>query len=302
MDLSVVVPLLDEQESVIALIQAVRAALEKDYAYELVLVDDGSTDATVEKVSSHQDPAVKLVSLNRNYGQSIAMLAGIDHAKADYIVTLDGDLQNDPKDIPRMMQMLHEQGVDVVVGARSKRQDNWFRTFPSWCANRLIVWMTGVNVKDAGCTLKVFRQDVAKNLGLFGTLHRFIPVLSKLYGARIVEMDVAHHPREHGESKYVSGLLNGVAGRTFAVLCDLLLLLYLQKFALKPMHLFGGVGLILLAFSLLVLFLHTWVGACMVAIFGVQCVFLGLIAEVLMRNYYHVENRRPYVVREVLTK
>jgi len=195
MKLSVVIPIMNEQENIKPLFEAIRSSLS-DIDYELILVDDGSTDNTVALMQELADERTAVVVLNRNYGQSSAMAAGIDQAQGELIVTLDGDLQNDPSDIPMMIELLEKQECDVVAGRRANRQDGMFlRKIPSKIANAMIRKATGVHLRDYGCTLKVFKNVVAKNLGLYGELHRFIPVLAKLYGAKIVEVDVKHHAR-----------------------------------------------------------------------------------------------------------
>ncbi len=311
MSISLVVPIMNEQDNIEPLISKVAQALKK-VRYELILVDDGSTDNTVAMIKQHMDKATKLICLNRNYGQSLAMAAGLSASCYDYVVTLDGDLQNDPEDILPMIEKLESEPVDVVAGYRQHRQDKGFRKVPSWCANRLIVYLTGVNIRDYGCTLKVFRKDVAKNLCLYGELHRFIPVMAKLYGANITEVPVRHHSRKHGDSKYASGITSGIGSRAFAVLSDLCLLTFLLKFALKPIHLFAGLGMmnLMLAVVLVVTALLTpmvvgfsWLGyALVVALFGIQWILLGLLAEVMMRTYYESQGKTPYVIKSIHTK
>jgi glycosyltransferase involved in cell wall biosynthesis len=234
------------------------------------------------------------------------MAAGIEEASGKLIVTLDGDLQNDPSDIPLMIQKLEEEACDVVAGIRAKRQDGLIlRKIPSKIANWLIRKSTGVYISDYGCTLKLFKKKVAKNLGLYGELHRFIPVLAELYGAKMVEMDVKHHARVHGVSKY------GI-GRTFKVFSDLLLVLFFQKYNTKPMHLFGTLGGIsfaigmLINFYLLILKLFGEdIGSrplltlgITLSLIGIQLITTGFIAEILMRTYYESQNKKPYVVKE----
>ncbi len=238
MKLSVVIPVMNEEESIKPLLNAVYSALDDIVEYELILVDDGSIDQTVQEVKRWAKNNTRILVLNRNYGQTTAMAAGIEAAKGDLIATLDGDLQNDPKDIPDMIKKLESEDWDVVAGRRLKRQDGMLlRKIPSKIANWLIRRSTGVHISDYGCTLKIFTSDVAKNLELYGELHRFIPVLAKMYGAKITEMDVRHHARVHGESKY------GI-GRTSRVMSDLLFMLFLQKYRLNPMHLFGTMGIV----------------------------------------------------------
>lgn len=245
MKLSVVVSVYNEEDNVIPLCQKEYEALE-GIDYELILVDDGSTDDTIKNIKSVANDRTKLLIFNKNYGQSTAMQAGIDAAQGEYIVTMDGDLQNDPADIPKMMEKLEESGLDVVAGVRANRKDGFIlRKFPSKIANWIIRNTTDVRLSDYGCSLRIYRADIAKNLGLYGELHRFIPVLAKLQGARMTEVDVNHHARIHGESKY------GI-NRTFKVMADLILMIFFQKYFRRPMHLFGGVGIITLALGFLI--------------------------------------------------
>jgi len=223
--LSLVVPMMNEEDNVAPLFKAVREALD-GIDYELILVDDGSSDETIPRMKELADARTKIVIFKRNYGQTTAMAAGIDMAEGELIATIDGDLQNDPTDIPMMMKLLEEGKWDVVAGKRAKRQDGFIlRKLPSKLANKLIRKLTGVYISDYGCTLKIFKKEVAKNLELYGELHRFIPVLATLNGAKITEVDVKHHARIHGESKY------GI-GRTFRVMSDLLLMIFMEKLKL----------------------------------------------------------------------
>jgi len=303
--LSLVVPMMNEEDNVAPLFEAVRKALE-GIDYEFILVDDGSTDTTVEKMKALADERTKLIILNHNSGQTHAMAAGIEAAQGELIATIDGDLQNDPSDIPLMIDKLETEGWDVIAGRRLKRQDGMFlRKIPSKIANFIIRRSTGVYLKDYGCTLKVFKHDVAKNLGLYGELHRFIPILAKMYGAKIVEMDVKHHPRIHGESKY--GL-----GRTFKVVSDLLFMLFLQKYKTKPMHLFGGLGVaslgmgLVINFYLLILKLFGEdIGnrplltlGIVLLLAGIQLITTGFLAEFIMRTYYESQAKTPYTIKE----
>ncbi|WOE68762.1 glycosyltransferase family 2 protein [Hydrogenimonas thermophila] len=306
MKLSVVIPVMNEEDNIAPLFKAVREAL-KDIDYELIMVDDGSSDKTVEKMKELADERTKILVFNRNFGQTTAMAAGIDEAKGELIVTLDGDLQNDPADIPMMIEKLEKKGWDLVAGRRAKRQDGMFlRKIPSKIANAIIRKTTKVYLHDYGCTLKIFKADVAKNLGLYGELHRFIPVLAKMYGAKITEVDVRHHPRIHGESKY------GI-GRTFRVVSDLLLMLFMQKYRTKPMHLFGtlgipmlGAGLLIDAYMFLVKLFGEDIGqrplltlGVMLTLGGIQLITTGFIAELIMRTYYESQNKKPYTIKEV---
>ncbi len=306
MKLSVVVPMMNEEENVVPLFHAIKEAL-KNIDYELILVDDGSSDNTVQKMKEYADSRTKIIVFNRNYGQTTAMAAGIDMAKGELIATLDGDLQNDPADIPLMIEKMKLTGADVVAGRRLKRQDGVFlRKIPSKIANWIIRKSTGVYLNDYGCTLKVFKRDVAKELDLYGELHRFIPVLAEMLGAKIVEMDVRHHARMYGESKY--GL-----GRTFRVLSDLMLMLFMQKYRTKPMHLFGGLGIASLGAGVLInfyLFILKLFGenigqrplltlGVLLVILGIQLITTGFIAELIMRTYFESQNKKPYRIKEI---
>ena len=310
MELSVVIPMYDEVDNVQRMLEAVRRALTGKITYELILVDDGSTDATVATASKLLRHGEKIIEFTRNHGQSAAMAAGIDQSTGALIVTLDGDLQNSPDDILKLIDYMKQQQCDVVAGWRKNRQDGMFlRKIPSLCANFLIRKMTGVALKDYGCSLKVFRRDVAKNLGLYGELHRFIPVLARLYGAKICQMAVTHQPRVHGVSKY------GI-GRTIRVLSDLMLMVFFQKYATRPMHLFGSLGFILLFFGVVLggyftvlklmgyaisgrpLFL---LGA-IAFIAGIQLISTGFLSEILMRTYYESQGKKPYHLKSNITK
>ena len=308
MKLSVVIPVMNEEESIKPLLDAVYTALDGKIEYELILVDDGSADQTVSQVGKWAKENTKILVLNRNYGQTTAMAAGIEAAQGKLIATLDGDLQNDPEDIPAMIEKLESGGWDVVAGRRLKRQDGMMlRKIPSKIANWIIRRTTGVYISDYGCTLKIFTSDVAKNLELYGELHRFIPVLAKMYGAKITEMDVRHHARAHGQSKY------GI-GRTSRVMSDLLFMLFLQKFRLNPMHLFGTMGIaslvpgVLINFYMLILKLMghdignrplLTLGIVLVMT-GVQLITTGFIAELITRTYYESQNKKPYTIKEVI--
>lgn len=308
MQLSVVIALFNEADNIDPLLSRTREALQ-GMDYELILVDDGSTDATVRNIRERLDDRTKLVVLRKNYGQSPAMAAGIEAASGKYIVTLDGDLQNDPLDIPVMLQTLLDGNWDLVAGVRQKRQDGMFlRKVPSRIANAIIRKSTGVYLHDYGCTLKVFESSVAKNLGLYGQLHRYIPVLAALQGARMMEMPVRHHARIHGKSKY--GL-----GRTFKVISDLFLMIFMQKYFQRPMHLFGPLGFLSL-FAGIVINLYLLVVklqghdignrpllilGLILFLSGLQFLLFGLLSEVMMRTYYESQEKTPYRIREVVT-
>lgn len=304
MELSVVIPVLNEAENIRELSGRIRTALQA-FHYEVIWVDDGSTDATAAEIRKHSDAHTRLICLARNFGQTAAMAAGIDASEGDYIITLDGDQQNNPEDIPTLLSKLKEGDWDVVAGFRKDRKDHWLRTFPSRLANRLIRNISGVVVRDYGCSLKVFRKDYAKNLELHGELHRFIPILAALRGARITDMEVSHSPRRFGRSKY--GL-----GRTFNVLSDLLLLYFFQKYFRKPIHLFGPLGMItLLAGSLISFYLLVvkisgeeiggrplLILGISLVLAGIQFLTFGVLAELLMRVYYS-SGRKTYTIKHV---
>ena len=305
MKLSIVVTVYNEEENILPLIENVREAMA-GYSYELIFVDDGSTDRTISNIKSNSNENTRLIVLNKNYGQTAAMAAGIDKADGDYIVPIDGDLQNDPSDIPMMLDKLEKEDWDVVAGIRAKRKDSLFiKKVPSKMANAMIRKLTGVHLHDYGCTLKVFKKDIAKNLGLYGELHRFIPVLAQLQGANITEVPVKHHPRIHGSSKY--GL-----GRTFKVMSDLLLMIFFQKYLQKPMHLFGTVGIVTFllgsminAYLLVLKLLGEEIGGRPLLILGVtlllggvQLITIGILAELIVRTYFETQNKKTYRIRE----
>ncbi len=305
MKVSVVITLLNEEKNVGPLLEALAKHLS-GIAYELILVDDGSTDHTVDIIKDLAWDRVKLLIFNKNYGQTTAMAAGIQHAAGEYTLTMDGDLQNDPADIPMMLRKIEQEGWGLIAGRRTKRKDGMLlRKIPSKIANKLIRWLTGVNIHDYGCSLKIFRTDIAKNLGLYGELHRFIPVLAKIQGATITEVNVRHHPRIHGESKY--GL-----GRTFRVMSDLLLMLFFQKYVQKPMHLFGTLGIFSFFAGCLIntymlaekLLGHDIWGrpllllGVLLVLGGIQLVTFGFMAELIMRTYFESQNKTPYQIKE----
>ncbi len=281
----------------------------QDIDFEIIYVDDGSTDRTRQEIIALNDPRVVMVEFRKNYGQSSALYAGIEQAKGEYLVTMDGDLQNDPSDIPMMLKLAEEEEWDLVAGIRKNRQDGMFlRKVPSKIANAIIRKSTGVYIKDYGCTLKVFKSDLAKNIGLYGELHRFIPVLASLEGATITQVDVKHHAREFGKSKY------GI-NRTFKVISDLLLMIFFKKYMSKPMHLFGGMGVVLFLIGsvinayflvLKIMGQDIWgkpmlLLGILLLISGIQLITVGLMSELLMRTYYESQQKRPYKIRKVYT-
>ena len=305
-ELSVVITVMNEEENIQPLLTAISSALD-DIDYEVILVDDGSTDATKKRILQFSDERTILVELRRNYGQSTAMTAGIDHSKGTYVALLDGDLQNDPTDIPSMLKLLKEEDWDVVAGNRANRKDGMLlRKIPSKIANALIRRMTGVYIKDYGCTLKIFKREIAEDLGLYGELHRFIPVLAKLQGANITQVDVKHHHRKFGKSKY------GI-NRTFKVMSDLVLMVFMRKYMQKPMHLFGtlgfisvGIGIIINLYLLIIKIMgqDIWGKPLMILglillLGGIQLITIGILAEVNVRTYYESQNKKTYQVRNV---
>ncbi len=304
--LSVVISVFNEEENVALLTEQLTVALE-GYDYEIIFVDDGSSDGTLKVLKTIRHPQLKIIELRKNYGQSLALMAGIDYAQGEYIATLDGDLQNDPSDIPAMLRLAQDGDWDLVAGIRAKRQDGFLlRKIPSVIANWIIRSSAGVKMKDYGCALKIFRSELAKDLGLYGELHRFIPVLAHLEGARITQMEVKHHPRRFGKSKY--GL-----GRTFKVMSDLLLMLFLKSYLQRPMHLFGNVGVAMflsgtainLYLGVLKLLGHDIWGkpllilGLMLFIGGIQLITVGIVVEIQMRTYFESQQKRPYKVRGV---
>src|SRR5215211_3564003 len=305
-ELSLVIPVMNEEDNIQPLLEAVREALP-DFDYEVVLVDDGSSDATRKRIIEYADDRTVLVELRKNYGQSTAMTAGIDHARGKFVAMLDGDLQNDPTDIPFMLELLKKEDWDVVAGNRKNRKDGMvLRKIPSKIANALIRRWTGVYIKDYGCTLKLFRKEIAEDLGMYGELHRFIPVLAKLQGARITQVDVKHHPRKFGKSKY------GI-GRTFRVLSDLVLMVFFRKYMQKPMHLFGTLGFISFGIGILVnIYLLIWkilghdiwgkpilILGLIFLLGGVQLITIGILAEIAVRTYFESQDKKTYKVRKI---
>lgn len=305
-ELSLVIPVMNEEENIKPLLEAVHSALSH-LDYEIILVDDGSTDGTKSQVLHYADDRTLYVELRKNYGQSTAMTAGIDYAQGTFIAMMDGDLQNDPTDIPMMLELLKKGDWDVVAGNRKNRQDGaLLRKFPSRIANALIRRWTGVYIKDYGCTLKIFRREIAEDLGLYGELHRFIPVLAKMQGARITQVDVKHHARQFGRSKY------GI-NRTFKVLSDLVLMVFFRRYIQKPMHLFGtlgfaafGIGVLINLYLLVLKILghDIWGKPILIAglIFllgGIQLITIGILAEISVRTYFESGHKKTYKVRKV---
>jgi glycosyltransferase involved in cell wall biosynthesis len=308
MKLSVVIPVFNEVENIPLLHKAIHQALKSEkYSWEMILVDDGSQDKSPEVLEAlaRKDPKyVKVILLRRNFGQTTAIAAGIDHASGDIVVMMDADLQNDPADIPGMVAKIDE-GYDVVSGWRYERKDNLLRILPSRIANKLISWITGVHLHDYGCTLKAYRREVLSGFRLYGEMHRFIPAYAGSVGANIIEVRVNHHPRKYGKAKY--GL-----ERTTKVILDLMTVKFLSSYASKPNYLFGGMGLIMMAISVLIvvfLVINRLVSgehivrspllqmSVMLFILGVQSILLGLIAELLVRTYHESQKKATYTIR-----
>ncbi len=306
--LSVVIPIYNEALSVPELLSRLREALKRlPYPFEIIAVDDGSSDGSADllREEAQKDPALKVIRFRRNFGQTAALAAGIEAAAGQVIVSMDSDLENDPADIGRLLAKLDE-GYDVVSGWRQGRWKGslFTRKLPSQAANWLISYLTGVYLHDYGCTLKAYRADVIKGVNLYGEMHRFIPAYAAWQGGRVAEVPVSYAPRKHGKSNY--GL-----GRTVRVLLDLVVLVFMHRYVNRPMHFFGGWGLISFAIGVLaglaavifkLLQLRDFVAtplpvfSALFIIIGVQLILFGVIAEMLMRTYYESQGRRPYVV------
>lgn len=311
MDLSIVIPVYNEHDSLRLLYESLCQSITPlGLTWEVVLVDDGSRDnsvALLEELAAADPVHVRVIELRRNFGQTAAIAAGIDHSDGDVIVLMDGDLQNDPVDIPMMLDKLNE-GYDVVSGWRKERHDTLSRRLPSQIANRLISWVTGVHLHDYGCTLKAYRREVITGYHLYGEMHRFIPVYADSVGARITEMPVHHHARRFGKANY--GL-----ERTFKVILDLVTVKFLNSYANKPIYLFGGAGVILVLISLaIMLFLlvrRLTIGISVVGspffqistmtfLMGFQSILMGLIAELLVRTYHESQGKPTYTIRKII--
>jgi len=307
--LSVVIPIFNEGENISPLYRELKKVLKGlGTAYEVIFVDDGSADASFAVLQglAKDDKEIKVIQFRKNFGQTAAIAAGVEHAQGEVIVTMDGDGQNDPQDIPRLLERL-EQGYDVASGWRKDRRDPFLnKRFPSALANKLISWLTKVRLHDYGCTLKAYRRDILKDVRLYGEMHRFIPAYASWVGARISELEVSHRPRSHGRSKY--GL-----SRTTSIVLDLITILFLQRYSTKPIRLFGGAGMLLMGLGILtglfVLYRRmiwggAWISPMIVISFffitmGVMFILLGLMAEIIIRTYHESQGKPIYVVKSM---
>lgn len=307
MFISIIIPLYNEEENVEPLYESLKSVMDTEGAnYEIIFVDDGSTDKTFKNIKriSAEDSRVKPLRFRCNFGQTAAFAAGFDHAGGDVIVTIDGDLQNDPKDIPGLLSLIGK--YDIVCGWRRNRKDSFLRRIlPSMIANWLISRVTGVKLHDYGCSLKAFKADVVKNINLYGDMHRFIPAVASWYGVKVTEIEITHHPRKYGSSKY------GIS-RTLKVILDLITVKFLQSFSTKPLQAFGPVGLLcgLSGFAInLYLVVEKFKGqpiggrpllllGTLLIIVGIQLIGMGLLGEMLVRVYHESQRKPIYVLRD----
>lgn len=309
--LSVVIPLYNEEANVMLLYDKLVPSMEAlKRPFEIILINDGSNDKTESLIATvaQRDSRIKIINFKRNFGQTAAMMAGIDHASGDIIVPMDGDLQNDPVDIGRLVTKLDE-GYDVVSGWRKDRKDNeWRRNLPSRIANRLISGISGVHLHDYGCSLKAYRRAVIKDVRLYGEMHRFIPIYASWQGGKVTEIPVQHHPRLHGKSNY--GL-----DRVVKVVLDLIVVKFLADYSNKPIYVFGGFGVVSILLSGLagiaalylkfvdgVAFILTPLPLLTVLTFitGIMSILMGLLAEIIMRTYYESQDKPVYMVKNTL--
>jgi glycosyltransferase involved in cell wall biosynthesis len=311
--ISMVLPVFNEEESLVLLHQKITQTMDQEkWAYEIVYVDDGSQDGSARVIGelAEAHDMVKGVLLRRNFGQSAATAAGIDHASGDVIVIMDSDLQNDPADIPKLIERI-EAGADIVSGWRKHRKDNMIiRNFPSWVANRLIRWVSGLRIHDLGCSLKAYRKEIIKEVKLYGETHRFIAIYANMIGGKVEEVAVQHHARKFGYSKY--GL-----SRVIKVLLDLITLQYMLKYATRPIYFFGKLALFIIFLGLCSfggLFIHKFVFhtsfvrspflllTSMIFLVAFQTLITGLIAEILMRVYHESQEKPVYHVKQIVEK
>ncbi len=310
--ISVLIPIFNEEKNILPLYERLTPVLNRTGKdYEVIFIDDGSSDATLSLLRPlcKKDSCIKFLSFSRNFGQTSALSAGIDFSKGEIIIPMDGDLQNDPEDIPALLQKIDE-GYDVVSGWRRDRKDPYLkRRLPSIIANRMISFLGGVRLHDYGCTLKAYRRDILKNIRLYGEMHRFIPIYAKWVGARVSEIPVHHFPRRFGSSKY------GI-NRVFKVLLDLMVVKFLLSYSQKPIYVFGGTGFLMILGGILAggyaVYLKLFQGVSFILTpMPILCVFLvmlgflsilmGFLAEVLVRTYYESQGKRTYQIREMLS-
>jgi glycosyltransferase involved in cell wall biosynthesis len=310
--ISVLIPVFNEEDNIPPLYEKLISVLDRiGKKYEVIFIDDGSSDETLSLLRPicKKDPRIKFISLSRNFGQTSALSAGIDFSKGKIIIPMDGDLQNDPEDIPALLQRI-EEGYDVVSGWRKDRKDQFLkRRLPSIIANRIISFIGGVRLHDYGCTLKAYRKDILKNIRLYGEMHRFIPVYAKWVGARVSEIPVRHFPRKFGSSKY------GV-NRVFKVILDLMVVKFLLSYSQKPIYIFGGMGFLMILGAFLAggyaLYLKLFRGVSFILtpmpilcifllVLGFLSILMGFLAEVLVRTYYESQGKPTYQIKEMLS-
>lgn len=314
MKVSVIIPVYNEREVLSELVKTLFDTLrDQTYSWEILFIDDGSTDGSFQqlKLIAEENPGyIIVIALRRNFGQTAAIAAGIDHATGDILVLMDADMQNDPTDIPLLLGKI-EEGYDVVSGWRVNRKDKLLtRILPSKIANKLISWVTGVYLHDYGCTLKAYRKDILTGFRLYGEMHRFIPAFAAHVGAKITEVEVKHHPRKFGKTKY------GIE-RTFKVVLDLFTVKFLISYSQKPLYLFGGLGLVLLLGGIGILFFllirrlglgispfdsPLFPAAIMIVLMGFQSILMGLIAELLVRTYHEAQDKPTYSIRKIINE
>ena len=309
--ISVLIPVFNEEENLLPLYEKLTSVLNRiGKDYEVIFIDDGSYDDTLRLLRPicKKDPRIKFISLSRNFGQTSALSAGIDLSKGEIIIPMDGDLQNDPEDIPALLQKI-EEGYDVVSGWRKDRKDPFLkRRLPSIIANRIISFIGGVSLHDYGCTLKAYRRDILKNIRLYGEMHRFIPIYAKGIGARVAEIPVRHFPRKFGSSKY------GV-NRVFKVILDLMVAKFLLSYFQKPIYIFGGMGFLMILGAILsggfAVYLKLFKGVSFILtpmpilsvflmVLGLISILMGFQAEVLIRTYYESQRKPTYQIKEML--
>ncbi|MEA3489044.1 MAG: glycosyltransferase family 2 protein [Candidatus Omnitrophota bacterium] len=311
MDISIIIPVYNEENNIGPLFAEIREILDKlGKSCETIFVNDGSTDKTLRELKKvrESDPRVKIINFNRNFGQTPAIMAGFEHSKGEIIILMDGDMQNDPRDIPKLIDKL-DSGFDLVSGWRRKRKDSLLlRVLPSKLANRLISVMLKVPLHDYGCTLKAYNRDVIKDIHLYGEMHRFIPAIAGWKGARITELEVNHRARKYGKAKY--GL-----NRTIKVLLDLMLIAFLSEYSTKPIRFFGGLGIISSAMGFLTLLIVIYMKLANLSdmtgnpllilsvlffLVSVQLISMGFLGEINIRTYYESQGKKTYHIKEII--